>query len=1462
MRHIKLDPTTVKPVKELYAHDRNFTANSSKTISTQNGLTLYSDVVNQDPIDVKYNNSSMLTLTDKKYTKNTFKINYDNSDDIYPYTFITYFVFSRFDGFYYQYPGSLDARDYPGADKWAGFLNIEELANDSITTRNYTISSGESFSPIIPGVRSVAPSTRLFRVELLDQSYCRINHDDGYMKTCLTYSDMANPTATCIFDIRDDDNELTGRHPQVFEYSLYDDRGYIMLSKILDDGTRTIIYHKLPEGVSTGEGGDLCGYGELDAGIEGVPDKALIRIRKNSITITSARLQKVDTMWVKYKPDLIVQNSMEIDDSVDQLFDSSLEPNLPAQNYYYMNSYVYLANNYLINSQYCNLTGNEMLIDYTPLKNQLTPEGRQSESSPHSLAGTNDFCLGFASRTNTEFRTYHKIFSGTNQNRGDDRLYLGYTSYNDTVHLPGDNVTYFHMPESLSPYYWMNINYRRVPDYVWDRDFYPSYQRLPVAVTKSKGFNYEDYVGLISSGAIAGDDPMTSDKIFKMRADYRYFSNWGDSGRPGNRGTDAEGFNVGDNFHGTWLCSWLQSAMEDKYDIKYGPVWMDRYYDDSKFSTISEVLEKPASCVEKYIDGHSLYGKKGYFDAPSQMTLDRGVLYAYHHIGQKDNQRIIKTYDQYIVQSGLDNFTSIVSGVKTPGSTGEDGDYVVYPIDGTTYGTSKAPDPPYGDFRLSFWVHSDDWNNKFGHQIMGNYVNEGFAVVNDDTITPVMTFIDTDNIKITNTSGDVLMTVPSDQYTDSQATIENSTVFIDRTTPLGNLNILTAKPGYAVVNTINFNGANVNNLIVDDPTFTAVNQNIIDIATYKPTIDNLEFAQEKATFGTESPEELMYVLFENGEDVGQINLTTGRYRDPNANNYWVTATLSGVKVYDSQDRPLYDGTYVRDDEIEPENGAPVYTNYKGGDQITTYLYFDGSVWHVTRNANLTTDVNLIASETAAPPTEGLWTFANPGATASGKMETAYSQTLKKPRYVASTADGTPSWQSLHVLENGELLIIDGHSVCTTNTKSQKGTNQLLYIYNGDVYTLGLNTLNEYYLYGTRIIEGGDDDIQSIRVDEYENIWLLWKGDGTRVSKYDKEYNHIFTTYLSDTTQTDESGEQPGDPTVYVPRHRTLDLVKEYTEGGNMVHEAIVVDIEQDYEVIGGPDGVSFLSTDTPVTRVHRVSQSGKHTVEQLDHVVCNAWKLANNFTNYDHVKRSNYRFRNTFTFKFRAKNKYLPTDFVDVQRDIPVSNLTPGWHHFCFGYDAKTKSIAYFYVDGMLYTYLSLISTKQRGKHAFTDVMSKTSTIGATQGYNNVLLSDYIKKPGYYHVKGMQIKSYRLYNFNMYRAGIKALSREHIEIPDMDWTIPCGRRAHLDHVTTFHKHMVPGHKTGDFEVTVANTAVSGAAQTTLQQLITATIDEHKLSHTNLMDVKWAESPASLDATWRRLDNELDGDLPL
>jgi len=128
--------------------------------------------------------------------------------------------------------------------------------------------------------------------------------------------------------------------------------------------------------------------------------------------------------------------------------------------------------------------------------------------------------------TNLLQRNYYKIFTGSNQAEGHDKIHLGYESSAFETTLKRNKTTYFHVP------------------------FFSQPQKLTDST-------------LIANGATPGPIPAMADRIFKKQSGYGKNTPWGNTTQLKN---------------GTWLCSWLYAEPDQQ------PRWLDRYYDPGHMS--------------------------------------------------------------------------------------------------------------------------------------------------------------------------------------------------------------------------------------------------------------------------------------------------------------------------------------------------------------------------------------------------------------------------------------------------------------------------------------------------------------------------------------------------------------------------------------------------------------------------------------------------------------------------------------------------------------------------------------------------------------------------------------------------------------------------------------------------------------------------------------------------------------
>ncbi len=374
------------------------------------------------------------------------------------------------------------------------------------------------------------------------------------------------------------------------------------------------------------------------------------------------------------------------------------------------------SSNFLFNSEYFNINpyaSSTYSVNILNLKNQKTVFNTQSQGGV------------FKTQPAFNHRYYHDLYTGVSQETGNSNIGLGFASYTLSTVLKSDSLNYFHVPYDIYPYEKLNVNDS----------------------------------SLVISGAIASDTPYYSDKIFKKLGNYMYSSPYG---------------NVSDTQTGAYLCTWLSGSN----DINGLGVWVDRFYNPTNVSYY-DALVNPSTGVttdfERISSSSGLdYNEYDIFDTTSNLTFEKGSLYAYHHVGNKNCQTfvdklstsvIVDNFDYYYTKTYIrkqyvneiifdhDNFTRILT---TPL------DYV----------------STFDNFSITFDISNENWLVPFGSQIVGNYSNRGFGIFNYRKITPYSLAYTGNKISVFNTQGKLIRDIYADDNIISIQKSEPNSTFL------------------------------------------------------------------------------------------------------------------------------------------------------------------------------------------------------------------------------------------------------------------------------------------------------------------------------------------------------------------------------------------------------------------------------------------------------------------------------------------------------------------------------------------------------------------------------------------------------------------------------------------------------------------------------------------------------------
>ena len=239
-------------------------------------------------------------------------------------------------------------------------------------------------------------------------------------------------------------------------------------------------------------------------------------------------------------------------------------------------------------------------------------------------------------------RVYEKIHAGTNQQTGADKIGLSYNIGTYDIEFKPNKLTYFTTPSSLSPYTVLNIKDSKL-------------QNL---------------------GAIAGDNPLMSDKVFKRRMDIKN-NNYSHDTDP------------------TYLCSWLSGNQDGETK------WVDRYYNPN-IKDFNAALS--ATSYYKVVTAAGAETTET-FDVSSSLTFEPNNDYMVYHIGTSDYKNLFDAYDTKYnsASSGAIEYLSHKGVPKTVNQVLNEDEIS---LDGETFGRLKTD--IIGDFSINFWLQTQD----------------------------------------------------------------------------------------------------------------------------------------------------------------------------------------------------------------------------------------------------------------------------------------------------------------------------------------------------------------------------------------------------------------------------------------------------------------------------------------------------------------------------------------------------------------------------------------------------------------------------------------------------------------------------------------------------------------------------------------------------------------------------------
>lgn len=1299
MKSISIDENNWSPVKLKYAYDERVNLQNS-IFETKDGISFCTNPASKDGKDVKINNYSELMLT--KPLMGEELVSFDLETDEYPKQFTTYLLLNA----------------YPNIQPDSSYIMIIPETSDSITRDFITRRGVNDAGDVINSEYFASESDNnniYYNVTLHNSNELSISHDDNYTTTFLTVTGSpTNNTLTFLFSAAELDIPSEN---QKFNYISQNEDGYILLSKKFNNKAHYITV------LSTGMA--LTATTVVDQQ-QTYPFLGVIRIVPQEKTSSSL---KMENNWVSYRT-YGNQNNLNINDA---------------------KSYNKLQNNYLISTQYTQITGDEMLVDVIPLKNQLTASNKTLRGNP------------FVNFAQCDHRTYDKIHSGTNQRTGNINISTGYNSYQTEIILEPDTVTYFHTPQDMYPYEKININDS----------------------------------GLIQNGAIGGDTPIVSDKLFKRAADYKYFS---PNGAPSDEET------------GVWLCTWLKSNIgvawdpEVEYnvdiivnykgkvfealqknkgvtpgrdnriwlesDISNEPVWVDRYYNPRAFSAqealrIENQYSTYVSKFEYIID--TLSAENIYvFDKKSDLTFEPGCAYAYYRVGTDENQTTI------------DNIPNKIHDGVSPAYEHDRTQYLPVDnrltFDGTRYIETTTPaNIQDASFTISFELDTLDWKTPIGSQLVGNYINKGVAFYNKRNTTPYVIIPEQDSIEIYNTDTEPLFSIPvSSAFVARGCNSDNIHIIQDRWVGVQWSSTAIYNLGDIVYN----NGGVYQSLSAHAHSYK---DRPPDSTLAPPGSESLP---GKGNFQWEELNYHKYRLLQYDMKGMLVETTILRNIPPEE-------TILDFKVDDQCIYVLTDTNKIRKYSVDTEAidtlNAVAPTHVVGGTRhdinIPNFVFPESQSTFVHELSGNQYRINC-----------DCYTFDMTGSLWFTKDNVTYKYTASTRRGSNAVYNNLINGANVSLIaeefiegSRGNTIRLDGDGVSSVtrlvnNWNNSHPDNKIQII---DKIGSTVIPDKDYIIQFSGGVDIGQpvtfasissNTVLDLKCDYDNNILLLT--DDYKIHKYTNSRVKIFDMNVTDSIELDN--------TITAMR---MNLVSEFRSGTYMNYMLILVsdNLHNLYSLKIDLDG-------NVIQQLKLISNKPGLDIRS---------QQCFNITNHEVSKTINLETINTNYIIFLMRyESYFDTDKTYVvSMKYDVSDLTPGKHHFCVGFNANNSNISLF-VDGVIQQTIKSDDIFTGAAYKFSKTIHSPLHVGTDSFFNNITLADQVNIPDYNFCTRSTISKLRVFNdyLNFYK--IKSLTREGKNILPVELVLPTGRRSYIDKITKYYRHRTPGRRSDVVDVEV------------------------------------------------------------
>jgi len=230
---------------------------------------------------------------------------------------------------------------------------------------------------------------------------------------------------------------------------------------------------------------------------------------------------------------------------------------------------------------------------------------------------------------------------------------------------------------------------------------------------------------------------------------------------------------------------------------------------------------------------------------------------------------------------------------------------------------------------------------------------------------------------------------------------------------------------------------------------------------------------------------------------------------------------------------------------------------------------------------------------------------------------------------------------------------------------------------------------------------------------------------------------------------------------------------------------------------------------------------------------CDGSSYRYNLTNFKYLQ-DQIDEKNQLHFNFKIDNTRNSTDKLIAKFNYDLEEFLPGSkHHFAIRVDTKRGTITLFIDSHQVEQYIF-----NPAKYNIESLLTDGLCVGGTNFFNNLLLADYIKMPGSYLCRGLQMEQPKFYATAVDDIDIKFLYYNNIDMPNLTVSLPAGENNQMETIKAYYKWQGAPSKSNDINIIIKGELLEDLPDSNLKEAIVLDITKTLPASVNIKNIEF------------------------